>query len=234
MPGLVEFQKYFDQFNPEVAAGIADRWFAMPTYVQLDRVVLNRVESLVELRGVVEEFVEHHWQAVNLLTKARRHFEALDFINERLNIAEREFSGDDLITARVYTYRGRGFIQEHLATFGDYSKLELGNTMRTTAFLSAAQDYILADLELGCVTDYGARISECYGGAQINRGVRMAVLAKLFGSTDRVTLVDKNSIDMILVQDLFRRAVDQRDAGEVPGGGQIKIVSINQPDSRVN
>lgn len=234
MPNQVEFQKYFGDFNLEEVGGIANRWLALPTYMQLPDAEIQRAESLVELSGSVQAFTEHHRQAIRPLTKSNRHFEALDLVDERLTTLERGFTGDELITARVFAYRRRGFVQEDLATFGDYSILELGHPMRTTAFLSAARDYMLADLKLGCVTDFGMRVAECAGGARVEE-LRTAALTKLFGNAQSITLVNANDGGaMAIVGDLLRRAVTRIDMGKNPGGGHTQVIAVKQPDPRIN
>ena len=195
-----EFQQYFGRFNPDEATDVADRWFNSPTYVQLPELEHQKVKALTELTGDVKLFVEQTINNANELVKAGRQFDALDLVDQRLKHAETTFSGDDLLTARRYAFYRRGYVQEHIATFGAYSKLPLGDPMRTVCFLSAARDYMLADLELGCVTDYGLRVSECFGGAR-NGQVQMAALDKCFGGLG-VTLVHSKSPDMIIVKDL--------------------------------
>lgn len=228
-----EFEQYFGHFNPEEATNVADRWFNSPTYVQLPQVEHQRFKALTELAGDVKLFVEQTTNNANELVKAKRQFEALDLVDQRLKEAERVFEGDNLLTARRYALYRRGYVQEHLATFGSYSKLPLGDPMRTVCFLSAARDYMLADLELGCVTDYGLRVSECFGGAR-NGDLQMAALGKCFNGLDNVTLVHSKSPDRVIVKDLERRATEIIEIGEVPGGGSARIIHGEYPDPKLN
>lgn len=228
-----EFQQYFGNFNADQATEVADRWFNAPTYVELPKEENQRFKALTELTGDVKLFVEQTTNNANELVKAERQFEALDLVDQRLKEAEKVFEGDDLLTARRYTFYRRSYVQEHLATFGSYSKLPLGDPMRTICFLSAARDYMLADLELGCVTDYGLRVSECFGGAR-NGNAQMAALDKCFGGLGDVTLVHGKSPDMIIVKDLERRATETVEIGEVPGGGSARIISGEYPDPKLN
>lgn len=229
-----EFQHYFGHFNPEEAREITDRWLNLPPYVHLPEGELQRTKSLVELQGNVEVFVEQQRQDMIPLVKGDQHFDALDLINQRLADAERMFSGDELLTARVFTLRGRAYIKEHLATFGGYSKLERDHPFRTVCFLTSAIDYMQADLELGCVTDYGLRISECFGGVGIGK-LQMAALEKCFGGLENVTLIGRNDPNaMIMVSDLLRRATETIDLGQVPGGGSAVVIKGEYPDSQLN
>lgn len=228
-----EFEQYFGHFNPKEAADVVDRWFNSPTYIQLPDIEHDRAKALTELSGNVKIFANETTHNANDLAKAGRELDALDFIDQRLTEAERVFRGDDLLTARRYAFYRRGYVQEHLATFGSYSKLPLGDPMRTICFLSAARDYMLADLELGCVTDYGLRVSECFVGAR-NGDAQMAALDKFFGGLGDIMPVNKNSPDMVIVKDLERRATERIDLGEVPGGGSARIISGEYPDPKLN
>lgn len=228
-----EFEQYFGHFNPEEATDVADRWFNSPTYVQLSEVEHQRLKALTELTGDVRLFVEQTTNDANELVKADRQFEALDLIDQRLKEASAVFSGDNLLTARRYAFYRRGYVQEHLATFGYYSKLPLGDPMRTVCFLSAGRDYMLSDLELGCVTDYGLRVSECFGGAR-NGELQMAALGKCFGGLENISLVHGKSPDMVIVKDLEKRATETVEKGEVPGGGRARIISGEYPSPQVN
>lgn len=228
-----EFQQYFGHFGHEETQEVTDRWLALPILVRLPEVDVERAKVLVELQGSVEVFVEQHRKDIIPLVKEDRHFEALDLIDRRLAETEAMFSGNDLLTARIYTLRRRGYIQEHLATYGGYSQLELGHPFRTVSFLSAARDYMQADLELGCITDYALRVSECFGGARIGTLQRSA-LTKFFGGHENVTLISKDSTDLVILQDLIRRATKITPIAPVPGSIDAIHIQGELPDPQRN
>lgn len=228
-----EFQQYFGHINPEEVQEVTDRWFATPSYVDLPEAELAKVRALTELKGDIKTFTDHTTHTTADLVKAEKHFEALDFMNQRLAEAEATLTGDDLLTARRYSFYRRGYVQEHLATYGAYSKLELGHPVRTVAFLSAARDYMLSDLELGAVTDYGLRAAECFGGARLG-GLQMSALGKLFSGTRGIALVGRNTPDMIIVKDLMRRATETIELGPVPNGKNVVVIKGEYPEPRLN
>lgn len=228
-----EFQQYFGHFNPEEARETTDRWLSMPILVRLPEEGIQRAKAIVELKGSIEVFVEQHRQDIIPLVKSGDHFGAIDLINQRLADTQEIFSGDELLTARIYTLRRRGYIQEHLATYGDYSNHERSHPVRTVCFLSAAKDYMQADLELGCISDYALRISECFGGAGIG-DLQRGALTKFFGGHENVTLIHKNSPDMIVLQDLMRRATKITDIAPVPGSLDAIMIEGKLPDIKLN
>lgn len=192
---------------------------------------MQRAECLVSLQGGVKTFVEQHRQDVMSLTKTHKHFEALRLVNQRLLDLEKIFLGDDVITAKIFTLRRRGWIKEHLATFGEFSRYPLGDTMRTICFAGGAMDYMQADLELGCATDYGMRASECFGGAGMHE-LAGAAAVKLFG--ENVVIMGANSVDALLVKDMARRAIETTNLGPIPGGIDAKMITVSLPDTRAN
>lgn len=226
-----EFEQYFSGFNPDEITAVADRWFNTPTYIQIPQEDYERARALMELTGDVKTFTEHTTNVANELAKAGRELESRDFIDQRLIEAEVAFEGDELLTARRYALYRRGYVQEHLATFGVYSKLPVGNRIKTLCFLNAARDYMLSDLELGCVTDYGLRVAECFGGTG-NQEMEMMVLRKCIGGD--IMIINKKSSGMIMVQDLKRRATETIDVGEVPGGGDVKIIRGKDQNTQLN
>ena len=222
----------FGNIDLEAATDVANRWFQLPAYTEVPKDVLERLKHLTELQGPVKDFVDQHLADVKALLEQSGYNEALVLINQGLSEIDTRFAGDDSITARVFTLRRRAYIKEANATFGELSKFPLGNTERNSCFISAAADYMQADLELGSMSDFALRVSECFGGARLGKYQVMA-LQKALG--DNVMLVSKDSgADMVALSDLMRRATETVEIGEVPGGGKAKIVSGKLPDSRTN
>lgn len=220
--------------NPENITGIAARWFALPVYVDLPPEEDQRVERLSELEGDVKEFIERHQEEVRALITANREVDALRLINERLAQIDSLFSGDAATTARVYILRRRAYTQEYLATKGGYSQLPLGNPTRSACFLAAASDYMQADLMVGCVTDYALRVSECFGGARA-RELQIAALQKVFsGFNGNVVLMEKGGVNDVMLEDLVRRSTETTVLGNVPGGGEAKVIKGKLPEARNN
>lgn len=226
-----EFQELFGNVNSAAFSEVATNWFQLPPYFKLSDDLRQKAESLVVLQGSVGTFTEKHRQAVSKLVEEKDHFEALRLADQRFLDAEKIFLGDDLVTARIFTLRRRGWVKEHLATFGEMSKYPLGDSMRTLCFVGGAMDYMQGDVELGCATDYGMRIAECLGGAQIPE-LQVAAIVKLFG--ENITIVGVNGVDGICVKDLARRAFKTINIGQVPAGHTAKIIAVNMPDTESN
>lgn len=226
-----EFQQHFGNITSDNFSEIAAKWFQLPVYTELPPKLLTRAKSLTHLNGAVKTFVEQHRLAVVPLAQSDSHFEALRLANQRLVDAERIFLGDDLITARIFTFRRRGWIKEHLSTFGEFSKYPLGDSMRTISFVGGAMDYMQADLELGCASDYGMRASECLGGAGMHK-LATAAIVKLFG--ENVIIMGANSVDALIIKDLARRAIETTIFGPVPGGRDAKMITVRNPNTELN
>lgn len=226
-----EFQQHFGNITAENFSAITAKWLDIPAYPELSTGLRVRAEKLTHLEGAVGVFVDHHKQAVSALVKQNQYFEALKLVDQRLEDAERMFAGDDLITARIFTHRRRGWIKEHWASIGELSKYPLGDSMRTLCFVGGAMDYMQADLELGCVTDYAGRISECFGGAGMY-DLQGAAIVKLFG--ENAVIVGANSIDALIIRDMASKAIETKNIGSVPSGGDAKIITIPVPNPQLN
>lgn len=226
-----EFQQHFGNITSEGFSRVTVNWLQLPAYPELPADLLAKAKILTEPQGAVGAFIEQHRQAVGALVKENKHFEAMGLVDQRLGEIEKIFLGDDLITARIFTYRRRGWIKEQLATFGEMSHYPLGDSMRTLCFIGGAMDYMQGDLELGCVTDYAGRAAECFGGAGMHE-LQAAALVKLFGRNVIIAGVD--SMEAMTAQDIVRRAIETKNIDSIPGGGEAKIVTAIMPNPQLN
>ena len=226
-----EFGEYFSNIDPETITKVTADWFQLPVYTQIPIVARERLNVLTKLQGDVKGFIEQGSLQAKGLVNEGRHSEALLFMDHRLELVGSTFTGDEAITARIYTLRRRAYVKEHLATSGEFSKLPSGTPGRTLCFASAAQDYMQADLELGSVSDFALRISECFGGAGLHT-TQMSAIQKVLG--DNVTVIRRGSPGEVVVKDLERRATEIIDLSDKGPVKSFKIVSGTLPDPKSN
>lgn len=207
-----EFQQHFESFDPELTMELASRWFQLPNEGQFpagERKGFIGTYSIPITREM-SIYMEKRTRGVFELAAVGQYPEALSLIDERLVDIQRQFRGNDLLSANRYTLHERGVVQTLLAIYGPtgvpYSGLPAG-PMRTGCFLSAARDFMFSDLEVGCATRIcGTEIAKCFDEARLSE-LRAKALFKILKGRGEILLVNmNNTVDKVIVEDLIRRS----------------------------
>ena len=226
-----DFSEGDEPMDIESFGDIMERWLALPSMVSLPVDQQQRVEALSHPEGeAVKQFRHEEYEAVSAFVKEGRHFDALRLLETDLVRIGELFQGDEAISAREMAYRQRAYAQEHLATFGAYSKFPSADPARRMMFREAAASYALSDLELGCKTDYFMRITESSFGAGFHE-LGNAILTEFLGPN--FTAVEKKDTGArVAIRDMLRRATEVK---TVEGSaGKVTSISGSMPDPSLN
>lgn len=230
-----ELKRQLEESNPDKFRSAFGQWISMPCYSPnshkfevlstiCDPKRTPQVESfLTDVRARVKGQLDEsdHEGAVNVLTDAYQR-------------ATKEFQGDVVTTVHRHIYFRTGFVYEYKATYGDLSHRPLGDRQRTECFLKAATCYMNADIIVGHVSDYAARVAESLGGAgELYGSYQTQAIRKLFGE-NVIVVGSNNPAGQVIAKDLERRSKDVQ-KGIVPGGGNASFVSKEDlPDGNNN
>lgn len=227
-PDLLEADEPMDI---ESFGDIMERWLALPSMVSLPQDQQQRVKVLSHPEDeAVKQFRHEEYETVSALVKEGKHFDALRLLEADLARIGELFQGDNAISAREMAYRQRAYAQEHLVTFGSYSKFPSADPARRMMFRKAAASYTLSDLELGCKTDYFMRITESSFGAGFYE-LGNAILTEFLGPN--FTLLNKRDKGaQVAIRDMLRRATE---VTTVDGGaGSLTAMSGSMPNPSLN
>lgn len=175
----------------------AERWFKLPNkaliaaqQINPDELVsrflagespsdilnLSRPTPTKEAGEFIDEFVP----VIQGFLDRREGEDAIKYASKSLSLVAKKFSADQLIIVKQKVLAARGSAQGHLVEKGALRSLPFGDKLRSYCVLSAATDYMRADLESGQITDRGRTIAECFGYAGMSVLQQKAV-EKYFG-----------------------------------------------------
>ncbi len=183
---------------------VYDKWSNLVVYTDLlaEPAKLTALKQMLIPSNALKPFIDERfeWQVAEA-TKRKKHERAIAFVHETLRKIESFFSDDDanMKTARILLYGKLGVIYEKWATLGKLADYSFEDEERRLNYLCAARWYMLANLELGYISDYGLQVVVCFANAQCP-DLRLAATRKIFGDRE-VFMVE----DALLFQDLVRR-----------------------------
>lgn len=136
------------------------------------------------------------------------------------------FSSHDTHAIKIFFLRRFGKIYEHWATYGKSSKPH-NDPNRQAHFFQAAYLYMLGDIELGGMTEFASRASECFRGAGYHD--LGSNFDKAFWGGDMTYVSDADQLDLDILTSRGKKSGSERS-----GAGKIDMWDVDLPDARYN
>ncbi len=201
-----QLESFFRSNSKELPA-LSIQWFSFPNPIQSfiekygsevflaipvgdDRLDPNPPVRLMNVSPEARKFYDDDFvHGFNAIIEKDGYIEAVRFANQRIREAEQRFSGNDLQGIKIKIYHERASMQGWLVEQGPFKELPHGTQLRSLCCLSAATDYMRADIQYGYVSDRGRQIAECFGYSEMELLQRRAV-DKIFGQGTEIVYQD--------------------------------------------
>lgn len=161
---------------------ITYHWFQLPNKAQeaiakRDRnEIIKRLGAGEEIHAVLgmtprvtveaQQFMDRFSPKLTKIVELKQEEKAIQLATTTLEQAGEQFEDDQLSLIRSRIFAARGTAQGYLIDQGSLKHLPYGHKLRSLCFLSAAADFMRADLESRQITDLAPAIAECFGQAE--------------------------------------------------------------------
>lgn len=210
-------------------------WQHLPTIVRGTE-VFQKAKILFDPQRTPEitSFLDITRQKAIDFRKAGQYGQAIALLSEALKQVPIHFEGDHQLTVNRFLYYRAGHTFEHLATFGDVSKLPYTDEKRILCFLQAATCYMQADIPFGHISDYAMRVWESLGGAGLPFAAFREVALSKFADKSSIVIGPNDIAGQVMAASLKKMATETR-KGVIPGGGNAFFIAPEDlPPTNVN
>ena len=178
-----DFTEFFRE-NTRELPDVAEKWFKLSNGQDLIRSLIKqhgrqkfaqmyvagelepRPEMLMaNLQPTTQEFINGFVARIQALQTAGSYGEAIAYANDRLPVANGLTPEIEARGARHRVFYYRGDTQSKVLIEGPLRELPLGDNTKSLGFLSAATDYMRADIERDMASNVGARVAEGFANA---------------------------------------------------------------------
>lgn len=219
------FELSGDAFREEYSKVCRD-FFKLPSYV--GRSDLFEKQNQTQHIGSIKAetyYIINRDSAWKKAKEEKRYPEAVKQIQTALDtLPEMKFDKHDTRAIKIFFLRRLGKIYEHWATFGESHKNQ-NYPEKQKHFLLATYNYILGEIELGVMTEYASRISECLRGMGLFEPASQ--FDKAFWGPNVTCASDDIDINIL-------KQRGQRTDSESSGGAIMENWIINLPDVDLN
>lgn len=190
--------------NLQNCTGIATRWLLLPSVIDLSDEEKDAFEKATIPSEQVKAFINELDQTITEDMASERQ---IVLVTEALIRVDSRFSGQDRSVAQSKLFRRRASLQGNIAMNGQNASGKLSAEQSIATYLSAATDFMRADLAVGTITDNALYVGMAFDGAGVS-GLSMQAYKKVIRNP--IIKVQRGTPDDVIVQSMLKQGRTQK------------------------
>lgn len=194
----------FNIENLQNCTGIATRWLLLPSVIDLSDEEKDAFERATTPSEQVKAFIDELDQTITEDMASERQ---IVLVTEALTRVYSQLSGQDRSVVQSKLFRRRASLQGNIAMNGQNASGKLSAEQSIATYLSAAADFMRADLAVGTITDNALYVGMALDGAGVS-GLSMQAYKKVIRNP--IIKVQHGTPDDVIVQSMLKQGRTQK------------------------